>query len=356
MRTFVITLTVLFFNLTILKSQSSGRVDFSGVDQFWKLVGAWENDRQPSEAQWKALFQTPGYRYLVEIEKKEGFFRKYFPLVFMPSRRGELEAELEGLQGYDKMILEHYIRIRENREELENFQRELAGRDLHTQALKKTEVYLPRGLVQHHDPPPVYFAFFEPDGKANGEVIVIDLLFARSIDLTGFIGHEAHHFYKAKISRHQLPKPEHEDYPLVRSIVQLQTEGVADLIDKRGIHDVPEPNWYQRHYQQYFRESNDRFRRIDSLITDMTEQPGKRRKNGEEIWELLPFGAHPNGQFMALLIEEELGRKALIRKLDNAFAFFRQYNKAAKRRPEAYVFSREAQRVIRRLERRYVKD
>ena len=35
--------------------------DFSGIEEFWKIVDILKKDKEPAEEQWQAMFETPGY-------------------------------------------------------------------------------------------------------------------------------------------------------------------------------------------------------------------------------------------------------------------------------------------------------
>ena len=38
-------------------------LDFSAIDQFWRLVDVLTRDAEPTDAQWSALLATPGYQH-----------------------------------------------------------------------------------------------------------------------------------------------------------------------------------------------------------------------------------------------------------------------------------------------------
>jgi len=49
-----------------------------------------QKDREPSEEQWRALFETPGYAKLQQTALQTDF-----RLAYMPSKAGELETEIK---------------------------------------------------------------------------------------------------------------------------------------------------------------------------------------------------------------------------------------------------------------------
>lgn len=60
-------------------------LDFSGVDQFWKIVDILSRDSEPAEAQWGALLSTPGYR--LAQTNLGPVVRQALEITFRPSRR-----------------------------------------------------------------------------------------------------------------------------------------------------------------------------------------------------------------------------------------------------------------------------
>ena len=61
-------------------------MDFSAVDQFWKVADVLSKDSEPTEEQWRALLRTPGYR-LAEVNLGP-VMREAIDVALKPSRRG----------------------------------------------------------------------------------------------------------------------------------------------------------------------------------------------------------------------------------------------------------------------------
>ena len=366
-----ISLTIFLFACNALTSVAQGRwgktVNFSGMDQFWKIVDSMEKDIEPTEEQWNALFRTPGYSYLVNVEHKNDLFKRLFPLVFMPSRQHELEKKLEEDNMDAKYYLPHYLKVKENRAGLIKLQSEFENKDLLGEALKRTRQYLPPGVIERFPPPTVAFVIFEPDGHADPSVIAIDLLYAlNKDDLIGFIGHEAHHYYLGTIAKGKLPDRNSDEYYLFRSINQLRLEGMGDLIDKTDIlNEKADPGKdekaqrYRKDFRRLYYETPETFRRIDQLISEISDDPSKMKENARKVWDLLPYGAHPSGYFMSRALVDHVGRNVLIKEMVNPFAFIRLYNKVAKKamkksQGKYYVFSDKTMDFLSKFEKQYV--
>lgn len=72
--------------LTAQEADANPNFDFSGMDRFWEVVAVLEADRDPTTAQWNALFETPGYRALTASEFDRSFLEDAFEIAFRPSR------------------------------------------------------------------------------------------------------------------------------------------------------------------------------------------------------------------------------------------------------------------------------
>ncbi len=351
---------VVLGTIFILSTTTQAQVNFTGIDMFWKLTDELQENTAPSEETWQALFDTPGYRYLVDVDRKEKRFRSFFPLAFMPSQKTALDSVLAGKDRIDLFFLEHYLEIKEKRDSLESFKEELAQTDLTQQALPIVAKYLPDGLTESHLPPKIALVFYAPDGTATKGLIIIDLLLAMKMDLTAFLAHEMHHHFVEKITRLQRPGRDSDDYNLIHAIAQLQLEGAADLIDKRELMETSEiindtDSEYHRRYKQSYRGASADFVQVDKLIVEISQDPAKMKGHAKQIRGMLPFAGHPHGAYMAKLIEGKLGKSAVIETLTNPFAFITTYNKAAGMDGgNSHVFSDTAIEFLKTLEQKYI--
>lgn len=346
--------------IIILSTATRAQVNFTGIDMFWKLTDELGKDITPAEETWQALFDTPGYHYLVDVDRKEKRFRSFFPLVFMPSQKTALDSVLEGKDRIDLFFLEHYLEIKAKRDSLEGFKAALAQTDLTQQALPIVAEYLPDGLTKSHLPPKIALVFYAPDGTATKGLIIIDLLLAMKMDLKAFLAHEMHHHFVEKITRLQRPGRDNDDYNLIHAIAQLQLEGTADLIDKRELMETAETvsdsdSEYHRRYKQSYRSASADFAKIDQLIVEISQDATRMKGHAKQIRNMLPFAGHPHGAYMAKLIEDKLGKSAVIATLTNPFAFITTYNKAAGMDDgNSHVFSDTAIEFLKTLAQKYI--
>lgn len=337
---------------------TAGEVDYSGVERFWPLMNELTADQQPAENQWDSLFATPAYAYIIKSEKPERI-KNRFRTAYMPSMADRRAAVLEE-KNYDSMIIRHLLQVRKDQKKILRYADSLRQQDIITEAVRLTQEYLPDQFVKENQDlyPPLAFGIFEPDGKAGGEMIAVDIAFARNIDFHKFLAHEAHHFFLSKI-RWQMKEAAGGMEQLLRSIRQLHLEGIADLIDKKGFLSesdelTEQDNWYIYHYRRHYHNARSTFGRIDSLLA-AADTPKQMDQNGKMIWSALHFGTHPEALHMALLIEDVFGKAAILEVLDNPFDYFRLYRQAALQRPErGWVFSEKTMSLLDQLEKEYL--
>jgi hypothetical protein len=337
---------------------SAPKVDFSGVERFLDLTAILERDEEPPPEAWDRLFGTPGYAVLIQREFQRDFFEEGFRLAFMPSREEDLAKRLEADRaagGLRSRYLPHFVRARSARDtirwELENL-RTLTFVD---EAVEKAAVLLPS--VDPGDYPPISFVIFGPDARGYSPV-VIDVLHLRDRGdfLTSFVAHEFHHYYRNRLLRLT------QDRDILWIIDQVQAEGIADQINVgEWFHD---PDLFEeqaaqprnRAYMEWYERSPEVIGRMDALFSEMSRHPEARGELGAELRDAVPLSGHPTGFFMANVIIDEMGTRALTEQIGNPFRFFLLYKEAADRRGgDVPTFSDPAVALIRELEARYLR-
>jgi hypothetical protein len=88
------------------------------------------------------------------------------------------------------------------------------------------------------------------------------------------------------------------------------------------------------------------------------QRAGHSRSTDEvrrEIGDVLPRSGHPNGYYMANLIQDVSGKERLLEHLSDPTAFVRDYQDAARRRSASraeFVFSSQLEASLQRLQAR----
>jgi hypothetical protein len=320
-------------------------VDLSGVTQFLHVTAVLEADREPSVAEWDALFATPGYDVLLKREFRRDFFVERFRLAFMPSRAEALREQMKKDTGFGAQFLPHYVRVKAMRRDLERWLAEQQPGALYDAAISKARALLPGNAATER--PAVSFVVFAPDSRGY-DPVVLDVLFCmdKGSDLVDLVAHEFYHYYR------NLLLDWGQDQNTLWIINQIHNEGVADLIDKAAWLDRPASQLgpTERDFVQLVRDSPGVIRKMDELLCRMEGMTTGRGTLGQELRRAVPQSGHPTGLYMATLILETMGRSALIEVSDDPFAFFRLYQEAAtKRGGDAPRFSPRALAFLDRL-------
>ena len=323
--------------------------DFSGIDAFWSVVDTLERDRQPAPEQWDQLFATPGYAALLASEFERAYFERLFTIAYMPSMRESLSTELEGRNGRN---LRHYLLARELRDSLAAQVERLRTEPLCERALERTAAFLPQPPADGC--PPVSFVIFANDGRGY-DPIVIDLRASMTWDIEPFLAHEFHHWLRNRRLAFDEAAVGPDDEAVLRTLNQIQAEGIADQIDKAGW--IADPSLtpagaegYAARYRDNLAATPALLRSVDSLLCRHgTGSEGTAA--GERMQEIVPQSGHPTGFYMAAAIDGGLGRAALTGDFANPFLFFARYQEVADGpRP---AFSACAQAALSELRRRY---
>ena len=163
-------LRTLFIYLSITNfifSQPSN-FEFSGIFQFWNVVKILESNRNPSNSDWGKLFNTPGYKVLRGGEFSRQFFIDNFTLVFKPSNKNELEKVLNSGKNFNH--LQHYIKVRDHKNLIDEQLRKLQNHNFSKDAVNRTLEFLPQNSVGQY--PPVSFVIFESNGRGSSPIVV----------------------------------------------------------------------------------------------------------------------------------------------------------------------------------------
>lgn len=331
-------------------------LDFSGVEAFMRISSTLEKNTEPSPAAWDSLFATPGYEVLTESEFTSQYFREKFNLVFMPSKRNELEEALEQEKErpFYARHMQHYLRAQQNREKIIAYMDSLQAHSdrILEKSAHKAKNYLPKMAVEDYIP--VSFVIFANDARGY-DPVVIDILFAMELGdmLPLLIGHELHHYYRNQMLAFNRDDIDEAFQDILWVLDQIHAEGVADQIDKRKLFsDKSSPMYpFSGPWETMVEQAPDYIREMDETLSGITWSPGEIHAAGADLKEKLPMSGHPVGFYMANTIIAEKGEKAVKTRIGNPFAFFRLYNETARlKADDTPIFSEKSMRVLNELE------
>jgi hypothetical protein len=344
--------------------QATDMFDISGIEPFWDVHDTLAADAEPSDSLWEALWSTPGYALLEGVERRRPALSDGFRLAFRPSMRAAADSVLAG-RSWVARIIPHAREIAEARDSLTGFVEELQSSDWLAQGRELAQSYLPAGTTELYEPPLVSFFYFL-DARGYSERLLLDpLFFMRVRNRVEIMAHEFHHYYTGKIGRPL--KSFGEDF-LAWSLSTTENEGIAGMLDKAEVPGMsPEEliraypdssrRAYFAMYQEEYRISNERLAQVEDVLERVAAHPDSLDTLGRWINRELPDNGRIMGAYMAVVIEEELGRESLLEVVGDAFGFWRRYNTAAQRTGgRARILSDEAMRMLDEVEAKYLPD
>ena len=81
-------------------------VDYSGIDEFYRVAAILSTDAEPTDAQWNALLSTPGYRLVAQQFRNE---KAQLQLALKPSKKAARDSVLSR-QSDQALALRHLMR------------------------------------------------------------------------------------------------------------------------------------------------------------------------------------------------------------------------------------------------------
>jgi Putative zinc dependent peptidase (DUF5700) len=327
-------------------------LDFSGIDEFWRVVDLLGRRAEPTQAQWDVLLSTPGY-WLAQRSIGRTV-RQDLELAFNPSRRAEFDS-LTGITDDRASRLRHLVRAVSRRGELQALRDTLAHGLPTADALRLAQRFLPPGATALGEPPLVAFAIFRDDAYAQPQGIVVDLMNVLENGLNPMLAHEFHHTYLRRATNPPPVRDGAADGALAAALSALRNEGVADLVDKPYplAATVPSRAPYVARYNDEYTRTPATLRAVDSLLVLAAVDSTRLPIIGRQVRTLLWSSGHPNGAYIARTIYETFGVDSLLPGLYNPGAFLRAYTAAERKRGNPTPFSPMALVVLGRLEQRH---
>lgn len=330
-------------------------LDFSGVNEFWRMADMLLKDIEPSEDDWHRMASTVGYRLsLSEVPTT----RSDMEIALRPSRRAEFDS-LTKLQTDQAGRLSHLVRAVRNRAALARYQDSVRTSLPVQQAVTLASKYLPPHATERTEPPLVAFALFRDDAYSTGSggvIVDLDNVYV-SGGLTLLLAHEFHHSYLAGLSAIHFPTGNDPSVPLVRALNNARNEGIADLIDKpHPLVDSTSPEMiaYAKRYNAAYDRTPQVIHSIDSAIVVAADDSTKLREVGVRVQQLLPSNGHYNGSYVAREIYDTFGVDSLFPGVSNPFAFWRAYAEAEAKHGNPPPFSPKSIALLNALEKKYL--
>ena len=355
-------LLLLLFLVNILHAQEvkidfSDKYSFDSARQFIEMAKRAKKGELPTEENWNQLYQTEGYRLFLTNSLAD-FFRKEiknaFYLNFDENRKSELQDSLsvsleadDYMSTYHLLFIHNYDKLNSNLDKAALFLDTLDIENLLSRSLKETKKFIPESdrIINQDQLNNCYFICREPEASVRNNAVFIDLTYCIDLkyeELLKLFAHEYHHNFR-DVRR----KTSYND-PLLYVLEKMNTEGVADLIDK----EIPDRSTlahsglsatdsFKKEFAKEFYNTPNRLKEIDDIVTKKYIQD-KDTVAYKKLFRLVSMGGHPNGFYMANLIKKELGLESVVNVYADPVGFFRLYNTAAtKAGKDEYVLSND---------------
>jgi hypothetical protein len=350
--------------------------DFSGIEEFWKVVDILKGDNEPSEEQWQAMFETPGYAELIRREFKPDYFKKTMRAVYRPLRKSQAEELIQEdkqkggfFAWYTPLVIEGFRNAGRDREWIQARVKELKSYPYLKKAADEALRFLPE--EQAEDYPAVAFIIFN-DSRGYTPLIIglsekeelspaeLECLQRQGYDkhwpFVLHLAHEAFHLYRDKKQEFNFPERNSPDYPIVWILDQIESEGIGDLINREPLYAgdgcFVETNRAKR-YRKEQEAQPSIIRIMDAILKEMAADSSLSGQLGRQLQNFIPQSGHPTGFFMARVIVSQSGEEALVKIVRNPFKFFYLYNEAAIKDKQAPALSDQAIDFIKTLESKY---
>jgi hypothetical protein len=336
-------------------------VDWSSLDLFWRVHDVLAADQEPAAALWDSLFASTGYAALEAREQRAATLRLAFRVAFKPSLSDSIPLVLAG-----SPWLEHHLPLIAAaprwRTEVERLRAPAALDALLDSARTLAAQWLPEGATDRLPMGRIGWAIF---GSQRGypDLLLLDpALFVQHPDRARLLGHELHHYYRAGLAR---PRQPLGGDLAAWALVSVEVEGIAGQVDKRPLlaldsaalaRRYPEgtpSGAYYRDYPRVHGESPRWLQMADSLLTELATvaSSAERATLAAALHGGLPDNGRALGSWMADVIDDVLGRAAVLEVVGDPFEFWRTYQRAAQSSGGRYpTLSATAMRVIAEIE------
>lgn len=312
---------------------------FTGsAEVFLSLGQDIHSGRATAKQDWEKLFSTMGYTKYLNNPKGEMIKRELkeaMLLAFDPDRIAEADSILKHPATITNMPLvlrQNICRLARKREEADSFLLHTDFLTLLYRANEKTKKYLPeRAWSSNPLLNDLFLIATIPDASVRDHAIFLDLNLALSMqeeELVDLFAHEFFHNYR------EMAYQGSSGDSFLNAFNLFQNEGIADLIDKKRNDDKIMQFFgdeFVKAYKEELANAPNTLARIDSLsiaFDPNTSQDGEYKP----VADLVLFGGHPVGYYMASLIQEQGYMRELIDNYDNPVVFATLYNQAARKK------------------------
>lgn len=302
-------------------------VDGNALPAWFAIQEQLAQDREPTAVQWESLFALPGYQ-AIRHEFSPESMKERFRVALMPALQDRAASILRA-GGKDAALVLHYRQVQARRAELMSW---VSTANLGARAAvantRSVQWLTPRPFIRQ---PAVAIIIFAPDARGY-DPVVVDGLLALTLGqrLDDVLAHEFFHIHRADRMRERTP---FKGPPILE---QIQNEGIADLIDKQQLFQLPASRLEgrERRFTELVQETPAVIQAMDRILSN----PGPPTPEAlhQELRQVIPQSGHPTGYYMAQAILHSFGPSAIEAVAIDVVAFFQRYQAAACRPSAPY--------------------
>ncbi|WP_055562295.1 DUF5700 domain-containing putative Zn-dependent protease [Hymenobacter sp. AT01-02] len=350
-------LVVLLALLLLGLEASAQTINTDAVTRYWELTDALRQNQPITDQAWDEFITMPGNTtyirntFLPDPKSKSSlqYYRQALEVVYMPKHDSVRRAKLQAKEQPYVLIEDYKQREADYRQYI---QQTVQSPDYLPLMYRLAYEYLPAATHTKVPDLKMYYTAIGNGATSQKEGIFFSLKVVVDDDKAkpGII--EAHEMHHQLIPIKQFGTIAAEDKGLMWALRGIRAEGIADLIDKKALYQVPgDPH---RVKAQFLDPAPRAILRLDSVL-QVVAGGATTGKSASFYQQILGFSGHVPGCYMARIIEAQGHRNALVAEADNPFAFVRLYQKAAKKsaaRPP--LFSKATMIYLATLEKRYL--
>ncbi|HPW98278.1 MAG TPA: hypothetical protein PK218_06950 [Flavobacterium sp.] len=368
MKKFIVTLLFTGILGQIIFAQNNGDgVNLSSVDYFFKITKELNSGLEPSEDEWKTLFETSGYKISVTSDWSENVIRDMAIFAFVPGYQHHRDSILkisivDNMDDYSKVFskltLINFMDMKKNLAELENFRNSYDFNTLKEASKERLKSFLRNPVDSLVVFPSVNLLCQEADAQSKSKGIVMDFnLFFKQVptnENVDFLAHEMFHTYR----RHFINEKFVKSNNLMKQIDILENEGIANMIDKTLNSQIQKliilgyPQSIVDLYDSTYKNTPTKLQAMDSITCSFIRKEISEEEFDKRFKGFCILGGHPNSLYMTDIIKKAGLKDELITNFYRPVHFIKIYNRAANKEG-TFVFSNEFVHYLEELELKY---
>jgi hypothetical protein len=331
-------------------------LDTTALELFWALTGKLEAGEPVPEEDWRCLFATPAYSALFKEHYSASMLRPRFELAFGKGR----EAEAVAAAAVDTLV-EHYLRVKAQRDELQRFYRTMDLSAVIAEAVRRAAEWLPAGVVARGRQPGATILVYDV-AMRGADPVMFDALFAYHLGESHLVlaaAHTIYHNYCQQFQKPLRPTGIPELDRLGHTLEVIHDEGIADLINvERWIFQggpvyaggpLGNTRWVNR-MREALQEAPAFLTLLDQVACAGLADPHQVAEQIPALLEHVPGGGHGPGYYMARKIVLAGLKHDLIATALHPVRFLDLYTRACRATGEPCEISDRGMAFLRKFE------